>query len=185
MQLSTYVQKVLGQQAQVMALIWVSMCFSIGMIVFVGLQLPAPASSDAMPNALGVIPFIPAVFAVLARSYLFSEKSLTQKLQAQVSPESLALRPRGGAVDPRGLEELRKLNPKELKLLALPRWYVARMLVGLALAELVAISALFIGRGQSEYLIFGGVAALLLASLYFPKFSNYVEKAQRILLVQP
>jgi hypothetical protein len=185
MQLSTYAQNALRQQSRVMLLLWFAMCFSIGMIVVVGLQLPAPSSAAEIPKAVGIIPIILALLAVFARSFLFSPNSLQQKLGAAVTPESLVQRARGGAVNPRAIEELRKLNPNELKLMALPRWYIARMLVGLALAEMVAISALLLARGQAEYLISGGAAALLLASLYFPNFDNYLEKAKSNLPVAP
>lgn len=186
MRSKTFNQRVKPTQF-IMTILWAALLASVFIYIVVGFFITGDREPTELDGTLVVIMAVCALGAggasfILPQMMFSPERIRKHMRETEPDLEALAKDPQTQQVDEDKLESLKTLSEVEQRLVGLPALYFAPFILGLALAESVAIFGLmltFMGGDMTYMLPFCG-AAIVLMIMRYPRLDPIFDRAERL-----
>lgn len=118
----------------------------------------------------------------MAPGFLLSNERIRKHMRGDVDLEALATSPQTHVLDEDRLARLGELSEIDQRLVSLPRLYFVPFVIGIALAESVAIfgMVLTILTANGTYVVPFAIASVALMLLRFPRLEPLFDRARRL-----
>jgi hypothetical protein len=186
---SRELEEVIRPAARVTTMMWVALMASVVMYVVVAqvaigsMEHELPPMGQEVILALIAVAAVCAVLSLVLPGKLLSDARLRERMEGEgFDPAQYLKNPQTGAVDQARVAKVRELPALEQRLATLPPLYFTPWLMGMIMAETVAIVgfALAFLTQDVEWMFLFAVVSLVLLALRRPSFDALFDRATRL-----
>ena len=170
----------------ILTILWFAMTASV--VIYVGVCFAITQGQEPWPiEATVLYVMIAAACSTGAASWIvpglmLSNERIRKHMRGDVDLEEMATNPQTRKLDEDRLARLRELSDLDKRLAGLPAMYFAPFIVGIALAESVAIFGLvltFLSKDMT-YIVPFAIAAIALMLLRYPRLEPLFDRASKL-----